>query len=54
MKLKDIDDYFKNNPDFYYTNKKDIIDDLKKIRTRLYRDTFRSLSRKNLKNQRYV
>ena len=40
MKLKDIDDYFKNNPDFYYTNKKHIIDDLKKIRTRLYRDTF--------------
>ena len=40
MKLKDIDDYFKNNPDFYYKNKKDVIDDLKTIRERLYNEIY--------------
>ena len=49
MKLKDIDDYFKNNPDFYYKNEKDVIDDLKKIRKRLYNEIYPKVFHGNFK-----
>ena len=40
LKVDNINEYVKNTKSFYYDNKKEIIDDLKKIRKRLQKEIF--------------
>jgi uncharacterized protein (DUF885 family) len=46
---KDIDDYVKNESSFYFSNKKDIIDELKRLRKNIYKNVFQKRFHPSLK-----